>query len=178
MLRIWLYLVVAVMSAATPALATISGEENPDRKQVRDLVFQIIDARMKGDAERFMSFCAPEIVTYDGTPDDPELWWVEAVGIDSVRAALSQSIKDEAALFAKHPDWHRHNEVRHVTTTGDGALAVSQHFTVVAGAGKGEWVMTGWKTVWTLRRTNGVWKVIGLMGLDLDQRQSWTIPTE
>jgi hypothetical protein len=174
--RIWLCLAIAVTSFAVPSLASTSGEETPDKKDVRELIYQIIDADMKGNSERFLSFMAPEVINYDATPEDPELWWVVAVGLDSLRALAPGSIEAPAALYAKHPDWHRHNEVRHVTTTGDGALAVSQHVRSVTGPDRGTWIMESWKTVWMLRKANGVWKVIGIMPYGWEQRQVFEVP--
>jgi hypothetical protein len=82
--RIWLCLAIAVTSFAVPSLASTSGEETPDKKDVRELIYQIIDADMKGNSERFLSFMAPEVINYDATPEDPELWWVVA----SIRCVL------------------------------------------------------------------------------------------
>jgi len=152
-------------------------QKSQDENQVREFMQRMIDAEQNGKTEQILSCWAPDYVAYVARVEkaslyllrgenldiiDPEDWLVLMTGPEELRKYAEQ-YKDMPAQLAaykvKYPGSDHFVEIRHVSVTGDHAIVVTKHRTILPNTKTLETLNTEQRTVWMLDRIKGNWMV-------------------
>lgn len=157
MSRLLLCLAVVAAVVGTPRVSTAA--ESGDVQQVRQLLLREFEGAMQGDVEQLLSCYAPEFAGYYAYSAEPDDWMMGMVGLETLRKEYAEPHAKDKALWAKHPDWQRYNEVRHVDVMGDRAIATTKHFSSQPDSVAGTSIENSHRSVWMLRKIDGQWKI-------------------
>jgi len=141
----------------------VLGEEE-DVAQVRNLLHKEMNSCMKGDVEQILSCYDDDVfVGYWAMTENPQNW---AVWINTPEELknYAESHRGRPERTAKHPDWQRMREVRHINVKGNHAVAVTNHLTIMNDEKNRETITNEHQSVWLLAKNKGSWKITNFIG--------------
>ena len=170
---------ILIIAAVTFVLSASSwAGESEDVRQVRDLLYKEQQSFIKGDSEQLISCYAPGIVGYRAWGNEPELWAVGVVGLDSLRTQYAASAVEWADILAKHPEWEYGNEVLHIHVKNDRAIALTKHWASMPDTTARETIDGQHQSVWMLAKNDGEWKITSFIGGVTFKQTIWKMPPE
>ena len=170
---------ILIIAAVAFALSESSwAGESEDVGQVRDLLYTEMGGFLKGDPDQIISCYASGFVGYGAWGNEPELWTVGIVGLDSLRTQYAASAVEWAANFAKHPEWKYGNEVLHIDVKNDRAIALTKHWAAMPDTTARETIVGQHQSVWMLAKNDGEWKITSFIGGITFDQKIWKMPPE
>ena len=100
---------------------------------------------------------------YSAMTEDPDRWYIDFVGIDSLRTQYADT-KEWASSLAKHKDWTYGNEVTHIHIMEDHAIASSKHWKIMPDSTSREELVYFYQSVWMLKKLDNQWKISDVLG--------------
>ena len=161
MSRILRILIIAVVALVLTAPAWPF--DTAEVQQVRELLYKEKEGWYKGDPDLLISCYAEGFVSY-GANQDPELWSIDVVGLDTLRAKFNAVAKENAELWVNHPKWSRGHEVLHIQVKGDHAIATTQHWEAKPDSTARETIFMEGRVIRLLVKEDGEWKIISNIG--------------